>query len=237
MSILVKSKNAAVEVLKTNHSIIEAFLIKGLNPDVEEMLKEKKSKLTFLDRNEFNKRFVDAKQGVVLEITDFLYTDLNQALKERKEQPVYLMLDELSDPHNFGAILRSVDASGVDLVIIPKNRSVSLNETVLKVSTGALEHVKVAQVTNLNQTIDTLKKAGFWIVGTDASAEINYYDLDVNMPLCLIIGSEGMGMRKLVRENCDYLVKIPMVGHVNSLNASVSTGILLFDILRRKTKI
>ena len=235
MSIFINSKNSIVEVLKTNHKIIKAFVIKDTNQALVKDLNKRNVTIEYLDKLTFSKKFKDAHQGISLEITDYQYYPLEKALKERKENPLYLMLDGISDPHNFGAILRSCDASGVDLVIIPKDRSVSLNETVAKVSTGAIEHVKVAQVTNLNQTIKKLKDEGFWICGTDASGTINYYDLDCNMPICLIIGSEGEGMHDLVKKNCDFVLSIPMVGHVNSLNASVSTGILLFDIMRKRS--
>ena len=143
------------------------------------------------------------------------------------------MLDSLEDPHNLGAILRTCDASGVDGVIIGKNRSVRLNNTVAKVSTGAIEYVKVAEVTNLNNTIKYLKKQGYWIVGAEATDEsILYNKMKYDMPICLVIGSEGKGLSRLVRENCDYLIKIPMVGHVNSLNASVSCSILVYEIIK-----
>ena len=157
MSIFINSKNSIVEVLKTNHKIIKAFVIKDTNQALVKDLNKRNIAIEYLDKLTFSKKFKDAHQGISLEITDYQYYPLEKALKERKENPLYLMLDGISDPHNFGAILRSCDASGVDLVIIPKDRSVSLNETVAKVSTGAIEHVKVAQVTNLNQTIKKSK--------------------------------------------------------------------------------
>ena len=150
---------------------------------------------------------------------------------------VIVMLDSLEDPHNLGAILRTCDAAGVDGVIIGKNRSVRLNDTVAKVSTGAIDYVKVVEVTNLTNTIKDLKKKGYWIVGAEAIDESKYYDqMKYDMPTCLVVGSEGKGISDLVRKNCDFLVKIPMLGHVNSLNASVSCSILIYEIIKYHEK-
>ena len=140
------------------------------------------------------------------------------------------MLDSLEDPHNLGAILRTCDAIGADGVIIGKHRSVGLTSTVAKVSTGAIEHVKVAAVTNLRTALDELKEAGYWVIGTDAHEAIDYRDVRCDMPLVVVIGSEGKGISRLVLEACDYKVALPMVGHVTSLNASVAAGILLYQV-------
>mgnify|MGYP003890276753 FL=1 len=144
------------------------------------------------------------------------------------------MLDSLEDPHNLGAILRSADAFGVDAIIIPKHRSVGLNATVAKVSTGSIEHVDVVEVTNLTNTIKTLKDQGFWVVGTDADTDQTIHEINVDTNLCIVIGSEGKGISRLVKENCDYVVKIPMSGHVNSLNASVSAALVIYEVFHKK---
>jgi len=167
-------------------------------------------------------------------VEEYTYTNLDVVLNKNKENKVLIILDGLEDPHNLGAILRSADAFSIDGIIIPKNRSVKLNATVAKVSTGAIEHVDVIEVTNLNKTIKKLKDSGFWVVGTDADTNQTVQDIDVDTNLCVVIGSEGRGMSRLVKENCDYIVKIPMTGHVNSLNASVSTGIVIYEIFRQK---
>ena len=146
------------------------------------------------------------------------------------KQPLLLMLDGLEDPHNLGAILRTCDAIGVDGVIIGKNRSVGLNGTVAKVSTGAIDHVKVAQVTNLTRTLEDLKKRSFWVVGCDLDKSQDYRQVDYNMPLVIVIGSEGFGISRLVKKSCDINVVLPMVGHVNSLNASVATAVILYQV-------
>ena len=171
-------------------------------------------------------------QGVIASVNDYDYTPLDDILKKVPEDrhPCLLMLDGLEDPHNLGAILRTCDAIGVDGVIIGKKRSVGLNATVAKVSTGAIDHVPVAQVTNLTRTLDDLKKKGFWVVGCEADHASDYRSIDYNMPVVLVIGSEGFGISRLVREHCDIQVFLPMVGHVNSLNASVAAAVLLYQV-------
>lgn len=171
-------------------------------------------------------------QGVVLVKENYKYYSIDEIVRSipTDKQPLLVLLDGLEDPHNLGAILRTCDAIGVDGVIIAKNRSVSLNATVAKVSTGAIDYVKVAQVTNLGRTIEDLKKQGFWIVGCDNDQSQDYRSIDYNMPLCIVIGSEGAGISRLVKEKCDYKVVLPMVGHVTSLNASVATAIILYQI-------
>jgi len=171
----------------------------------------------------------DKHQGIVTIVEDYKYFNLDEILKDN-ENPFLIILDGLEDPHNLGAILRTGDATNIDCVIIPKNRSVGLNSTVAKVSTGAIEHVPVAQVTNLTQTIKKIKEHGIWVVGSDSDAEMMYNEIDGNMRIALVIGSEGKGISRLVKEQCDYLVKIPMNGHVNSLNASVSAALLMYHV-------
>lgn len=171
-------------------------------------------------------------QGIAAEVMDFEYTDLKQLIRlsKKKTYPLILMLDGINDPHNLGAIIRSADAFGVDGIIIKKTNQVAVNATVVKVATGATNYVPICQVTNLTQTLQTLKEFGFWAVASDGSAKQNYLDIDYKIPIILIIGSEGEGISKLVLANSDFTVKIPMVGHVNSLNASVATAVLLAGI-------
>lgn len=175
-------------------------------------------------------------QGMVAEVNDFEYTDLKKLIKQAKKKslPLLLMLDGINDPHNLGAIIRSADAFGVDGIIIKKTNQVAVTATVIKVATGATNYVPVCQVTNLTQTLQLLKEEGFWAVATDGSAKQNYLDIDYKIPIVLIIGSEGEGISKLVLANSDFTVKIPMVGHVNSLNASVATAVLLAGIVSKR---
>jgi len=176
-------------------------------------------------------------QGIVAEVEDYRYVSLEELCHkaEAKKYPLLVMLDEINDPHNFGAILRSVDAFGADGVIIKKTGQVGLNATVAKVSTGAIDHVPVCQVVNLSQTLKELKKKGYWAVASDGSAKADYRSVDYKMAVVLVVGSEGEGVSHLVLENSDFIVKIPMVGHVNSLNASVATAVLLANIYNNRT--
>lgn len=170
-------------------------------------------------------------QGFAARVSDYATSSLKELLAQaKKTYPLFLLLDGIEDPHNLGAILRSADAFGVDGIIMKSHGQVSLNATVAKVSTGAIDHVKVAVVANLSQAIQTLKDNGYWIVSSDGSATASYADIDYKCPIGLVIGSEGFGIAPLVLKNSDFIVKIPMFGHVNSLNASVATGILLSQI-------
>ena len=172
-------------------------------------------------------------QGIVGEVKEYKYASIEDVVsaKVKGKYPLIIMLDGLEDPHNLGAILRTADAVSASGIIIPKNRSVSLNETVAKVSTGAIEYVKVCQVTNLTQTLKELKNKGFWIVALELTDDaVAYTDIKYDMPIVLIVGSEGKGISRLVLEQADYQVYLPMSGHVNSLNASVSASIMLYEI-------
>lgn len=195
-----------------------------------------KAKIINLSTQDMDSKFKGNHQGIALEIEEYTYKDLNYIIKknENKDNVCLVMLDGLEDPHNLGAILRTADATGMEGIIIPKNRSVSLNATVAKVSTGAIEHVDVAQVTNLVQTIKELKKKGYWIIGLEMEGSVDYKAQDYLGKIVVVIGSEGKGMSRLVKEECDYMINIPMVGHVTSLNASVSASIIFYEILRQR---
>jgi 23S rRNA (guanosine2251-2'-O)-methyltransferase len=176
-------------------------------------------------------------QGVIAVVEDFKYADLQDVLDTArdKNQPVFvLLLDEIEDPHNLGAIIRSADAAGVHGVVIPKNRAAEVNATVLKSSAGASEHVTTVRVANINDTIKKLKEAGVWVIGTDVEATKYFYEYDYRQPVAIVIGNEGRGLRRLVKENCDELVKIPMAGKMSSLNASVASALLLFEVTRQR---
>lgn len=176
-------------------------------------------------------------QGVVAQAAAYRYADIDEMLakaQSRGEDPFLLILDEIEDPHNLGSILRTAECTGAHGVIIPKRRSASLNATVYKTSAGAVEHVPVARVTNLAQTIESLKKQGVWIAGADAAAEQDVYQSNFSLPLAVVIGNEGKGMGRLIREKCDFLIKLPMRGQLNSLNASVAAGVLMYEIVRQR---
>ena len=228
-------KNTVKEAMFANKNVAKLLVTKN-NEEFINLAKKKKIDFTIVDNGYLNKIANGNHQGVALEIESYTYSTVEDIISETKlKYPLIVMLDGLEDPHNLGAILRTCDASGVDGVIIGKNRSVRLNSTVAKVSTGAIEYVKVAEVTNLTNTIKYLKEKGYWIVGAEAcDKSVLYTDIKYDMPVCLVIGSEGKGISRLVSENCDFLVKIPMVGHVNSLNASVSCSILVYEIIKNR---
>lgn len=225
-------KNPAMEVLRSKKKVTKAYVTRTTLELIKPYSKQI-GEVQVIDTVKMAKQFGDKTQGIVLEIAEYKYADLNKVLKrvEDKENVTLVILDSLEDPHNLGAILRSADATGVDGIIIPKNRSVRLNDTVAKVSTGAIEHVDVCEVTNLNMTINDLKDKGFWVIGLELDGTIDYREQDYKGKIAVVVGSEGRGISKLVKENCDFLVRIPMYGKVNSLNASVSAGLLLYQIL------
>jgi len=176
-------------------------------------------------------------QGVIAYIAAKDYVELEDIVEAANNSPrpgLIVVLDEIEDPHNLGSILRSCDAAGAHGVVIPKRRAVPLTATVAKASAGAIEHVPVARVTNISQAIESLKKMGFWVVGTDVDAEQMYHQVDVTGPTVLVIGNEGKGLGEVVKKRCDHLVRLPMIGQVQSLNAGVATGILLYEVVRQR---
>lgn len=235
-------RNPVMEALKGNRTINKIWIAKGeQNGSIREIInlaKENRIMIQQVEREKLNKMFPgENHQGVAASIATADYVDWQDILeiaRKKGEAPFLVILDELEDPHNLGAILRSVDAVGAHGVIIPKRRAVPLTEGVAKASAGAVEHVPVARVGNIVQVMESLKKEGVWIAGaTMGGVEMTKQDL--TGPLALVIGSEGKGLGKLVQESCDFIVSIPMHGAVNSLNASVATGILLYEAYRQRT--
>lgn len=227
-------KNTIIEALKGKKSVYTVYIQNSMKDNkIIDLCKKKKVDIKVVDKSEFIKKLGNvAHQGVMAEVEEYRYYSVDEILKNipANKQPLLLMLDGLEDPHNLGAILRTCDAIGVDGVIIGKNRSVGLNATVAKVSTGAIDHVKVAQVTNLTRTLEDLKKKSFWVVGCDLDKAQDYRQIDYNMPLVIVIGSEGFGISRLVKKACDFNVILPMIGHVTSLNASVATAVILYQV-------
>lgn len=233
MATLIYGKNPVKEALKHERKIYEVYVVDKNIPAFLDDFNEKNLKITSLTKQKMASMFSSTHQGIGALVEDYHTITLEDSL--RKQGPkLYIMLDSIEDPHNLGAIIRTADAFNISGVIIPKRRSVQITPTVVKVSTGAIEYVDVIQVTNLNQTIKTLKEHNVWVVGTDASAQDNISNIKADTDLCIVMGSEGQGISRLVKDNCDYLVKIPMFGHVNSLNVSVSTAIIIHDIIRRR---
>lgn len=235
--VTIYGRNVIKEALKAGRKIHEIYLLDTMctkDKDFVERIKNASIKLNIVNKNVMNNKFSGNHQGYVANVDDYEYKDLDDCIDQSKKQ-CFIILDGLEDPQNLGAILRSADATGVDGIIIPKNHSVSLNGTVAKVSVGAIEYVNMIQVNNLARTIDDLKKKGFWIFGTDMHGEKSYTEIDASMSVAFVIGSEGYGMSRLVREKCDYLVNVPMSGHVNSLNASVTAALIMYEVYRKRS--
>ena len=238
MKQFIYGKNTVYEVLKSNQEIYRIFLTESFKDGrIEKLLSKSNIKTIVTSKNGLNKLVGNVvHQNIVAEVKGYEYTVLEDILDNihHDDPPLLVMLDGLEDPHNLGAILRTCDAIGVDGVILGKNRSVGLSPTVAKVSTGAIDFVPVAQVTNLSRTLENLKKKGFWIIGCDLNNSSDYRSVDYNMPTVIVIGSEGQGISKLVKEKCDFNVILPMTGHVQSLNASVATGIILYQVYQSR---
>lgn len=233
---LIYGRNPIKEAIKQN-SVISLFLVEGFSDrEILSLIKEKHLTYKTIKNNEMNNLCPGVNQGVAAKVKRYEYHSLEELINKNKKEdnPIFVMLDGINDPHNFGAILRCCDIFNVAGVIISKHNQVPLNATVAKTSAGAIGYVPVALVNNLNNAIDLLKKEGYWIVSSSGGANVNYLDIKYDFPTVLVIGNEGDGVSKLVLKNSDYIVKIPMYGKVNSLNASVATGILLAGISSRR---
>lgn len=227
-------KNVAKEKIISGERINKIYLAEKFNDrELLDLIKEKKIKYNFVPIKFLDSKVSGLHQGIILDVDDIDTFDLDYVKNIKKDKPLLVMLDHLEDPHNFGAIVRTSEALGIDGIIIPNDRNVGVNSTVVKTSAGAIYNMPIIRVANLTSTIKKLKDMGYWIVGTDMDGE-DYINIDYNMPVCLVIGNEGKGMSKIISDNCDYIVRIPMVGKINSLNASVSCGIVLAQIVNSR---
>lgn len=242
---LIIGRNAVIEALKSDRTIECVYVSKGdLEGSIKVALGLAKDRGVVI--KEADRRKLDTMcdglnhQGIVARVTPFKYCEVNDILedaKRKEQQPFIVILDEIEDPHNLGSIIRTAELCGVHGIIIPKRRNVGVTSTVYKCSAGAIEHMKIAKVTNINATIDMLKEQGIWIYGADIDVKDYSYNTDFSGPCALIIGSEGKGISSLTLKKCDLLVKIPMIGKINSLNASVAGGIMMYEVLKgRLTK-
>lgn len=224
-------KNVAKEKINSGEKINKIYLADKFNDrDIMNLIKEKKIKYNIVPIKYLDNKVDGLHQGIILEVDDVETYDFDYLKTIKKNNPILVMLDHLEDPHNFGAIIRTCEALGIDGIIIPNDRNVGINATVVKTSAGSIYNMPIIRVANLSASINKLKDMGYWIVGTDMDGE-NYTEIDYNMPICLVIGNEGKGMSKVIGDNCDFIAKIPMVGKINSLNASVSCGIVLANIV------
>ena len=238
----VEGRNSVIELLESGKDINKIFITRGekhgsINKIIS-MAKQRKIIIVEKDKKQMDSMAkIQNYQGVIAQVPPFEYCEVEDILeyaKSKNEDPFLLILDGIEDPHNLGSIIRTAETAGVHGVIIPKRRAAAVNGTVNKVSAGAVEHMKIARVTNISDTIEKLKKDGLWICGTDVNTNKYYYEQDLTGPIGIVIGNEGSGMSKLVTKSCDFLVKIPMLGKVTSLNASVSTGIVLYEAVKQR---
>lgn len=237
----ISGKNPVIEALKSDREINKIWIAegsqKGQMQQIIHLAKEARVLVQYVPKQKIDQMVSENHQGVVAQVAAYKYAEIDDLFiraEQRQETPFFLILDELEDPHNLGSILRTADAAGVHGIIIPKRRAVGLTGAVAKASTGAIEHVPVARVTNLARTIAELKERGIWIFGTDAKGSQDYRKMDGSLPLAMVIGSEGKGMSRLIRESCDFLIHLPMVGHVTSLNASVAASLLIYEVYRKR---
>ena len=241
---LVVGRNAATELLKGTKTIETLYVAKGQTEGsinlILKLAKDRDIVVKEVDRKKLDSMCGNAvHQGVIAKVTPYVYSEVSDILryaKEKGEAPFLVVLDEIEDPHNLGSIIRTAELCGVHGIIIPKRRNVGITTTVYKSSAGAIEHMKVAKITNINAVLDELKKAGLWIYGADISGEEYSYEVDFRGACAIVIGSEGHGISKLTLKKCDKLVKIPMVGKINSLNASVAGGIMIYEVLKGRLK-
>ena len=238
----VEGRNAVLELLESGRDINKILVANGeKHGSIHKILaiaKERKIIVTEIERNKLNQiAQTPNNQGVIAIVPPYNYCEVEEILEEAKrknEMPFILILDGIEDPHNLGSIIRTAETAGVHGIIIPKRRAASVNSTVSKVSAGAVEYMKIARVNNINETIRYLKEQDVWICGTDMDTNTIYTKQDYKMPIAIVIGSEGFGMSRLVKENCDFLVKIPMKGKITSLNASVSAGIIMYEVVKNR---
>ena len=238
----IEGRNSVLELLESGKDINKIYVTRGeKHGSINKILgiaKERRIIVVEKDKRQMDEMAQeDNYQGVIAIVPPFEYVEIQDILQnaaEKNEDPFVLILDGIEDPHNLGSIIRTAETAGVHGIIIPKRRAVSVNSTVNKASAGAVEHMKIARVTNITDAIDELKRVGLWICGTDINAEKYYYNQDLTGPLGIVIGNEGKGISEKVKKNCDFNVKIPMKGKITSLNASVSTGIIVYESVKQR---
>jgi len=230
---LVYGRNVAKDLLKKNKFIKKVIIQDNFDDkEIKSYLENVKFKVEVITKREIDNLCSGVHQGIILDIPDYKYGSIDDVFNNFDEFVV--ILDHLEDPHNFGAIIRTCEAAGVKSIIIPKDRQVQVNATVMKTSVGTLDNVNVIEVSNLVNAIDKLKKNGFWIVGTALDNSQDYREIDYSGKIALVIGNEGSGISNIISKNCDFLAKIPMYGTTNSLNASVAAGIMIYEVVRNR---
>ena len=230
---LVYGRNVAKEILGKNKKVEKIFLQEGFDDkEINSLIEKGNFRVEIKQKRDIDRLAEGVHQGIILYIPDYKYKTLNEVLET--EPQFLVLLDHLEDPHNLGAIIRTSEAAGVDAIVMPKDRQVMINSTVMKTSVGTLDNMDIVAVTNLVQTIEELKKNGYWVVGTALENSVDYRDIDYSGKIALVIGNEGSGISRLVAKSCDFIAKIPMYGTTNSLNASVAAGIMIYEVVRNR---
>lgn len=242
---LIVGRQPVIEALKSKNFVEKVYILYGAQGNqinqIKFLAKKRNAKIVLLSKQKFRELTPStATQGVAALVGEREYNDIEDILKiaeERNEKPFILLLENIQDPRNLGALIRTAECMGVHGIILPKDRSANINQDTVKASAGAIEHIPIAKITNVSQTIDELKSKGMWIVGASSKADKVLTEFDFNIPLVLIFGQEGRGIRRLTEEKCDFLVKIPLFGKVESLNVSVACGMFLYEIRRQKSMV
>ncbi len=242
---MIVGRKPVLEALKAGTQVDRIILLSGVHgkeiETIRELARKKNVVVDEADDQQFRKLAGDATtQGIVALVQKHVYASLDSILTiagERNQKGFVLILDEIKDPHNLGALIRTAECAGAHGVIIPKHHSASITTTVTKTSAGATEHIAVAEVTNIVNTIEILKEKGYWVVGMDEKAEKLYTEVDYKSAIAVVVGNEGRGIRRLVQEHCDFVVKIPLYGKIESLNASVAGGLVMFEVMRQRVNV
>lgn len=230
---LVYGRNVAKEILQKNKKVNKIILQENFDDkEILSLIENGNFEVEYAKKQKIDHLSNGNHQGIILNIPDYKYKQLSEIFS--MDPKFVVILDHLEDPHNLGAIIRTAEAAGVDAIIIPKDRQVQINSTVMKTSVGTLDNMNIVSVSNVVNAINELKENGFWIVGTSLNTNDDYRDVDYSGKIALVIGNEGAGMSRLVEKTCDYVVKIPMYGTTNSLNASVAAGIMIYEIIRNR---
>ena len=230
---LVYGRNVAKEILGKNKKVEKIVLQEGFDDkEINSLIEKGNFRVEVKQKRDIDRLAEGVHQGIILYIPDYKYKTLNEVLEN--EPQFLVLLDHLEDPHNLGAIIRTSEAAGVGAIVMPKDRQVMINSTVMKTSVGTLDNMDIVAVTNLVQTIEELKKHGYWVVGTALENSVDYRDIDYSGKIALVIGNEGSGISRLVAKSCDFIAKIPMYGTTNSLNASVAAGIMIYEVVRNR---
>lgn len=230
---LVMGRNVAEDLLKKNKKVRKVIIQEGFDDkNIISLIEKNNLVVEIKSKREIDHLCPGVNQGIILDIPDYKYMELNDFLNT--EDDFVVLLDHLEDPHNLGAIIRTCEAAGVKSIIMPRDRQVQVNATVMKTSVGTLDNVNLVSVSNLVNAIERLKDAGYWVVGTALENSVDYRTIDYSGKIALVIGNEGKGISDLVQKKCDFLAKIPMYGETNSLNASVAAGIMIYEVIRNR---